>query len=430
LTVSAERPFAEVASEEGDSTWRCAAAGAVPAVVARPADAGQVAEVVRAVGDRGQALIAVGKGARLGIGNRPRAYDVALSTAALSAVERHVAEDMTVTVQAGMTLAALNEALGARRQWLPFDPSVAEETTVGGLIAADANGPLRHTYGKVRDSLLGVELVNGRGEVVRGGGKVVKNVAGYDLPRLMCGSFGTLGVIVSATFKTQPKPPELSLWLWRFDSLPEAVRQARELDRGGIAASFVEALSEGACEAIGVDGSAALAMGFAGSAAEVRGESERLRSASQGRANEVERSKASGVLKAIRNFAEPLSEDAVVGRLAVSPSDLPALLGRIESEAGVRGVALDVSAHAAIGVARCQILGAGDNARSALFAEWLRLAVRERGGWVTYEAMPGELRGRLDTWGMSGPAVQLMRGVKRVFDPDGVLAPGRFVGGI
>jgi glycolate oxidase FAD binding subunit len=278
--------------------------------------------------------------------------------------------------------------------------------------------------------LLGIELVNGRGEVVRGGGRVVKNVAGYDLPRLLCGSFGTLGVIVSATFKTQPKPPCQRLWVWHVDSLGEAAGRARELDRDGVAASFLEALSEGACEAIGIDGPAALAVGFAGSAAEVDGESERVRARSRGRAREVDAGTVKGVLKAIRNFAEPLSEDAVVGRVALLPSDLPALLGRLESEADARGVTLDVSAHAAIGVARCQILGAGDMARCALFAEWLRLAVRERGGWVTYEAMPNELRGHLDAWGVSGPTVRLMRGVKRVFDPDGVLSPGRFVGGI
>ena len=425
-----DRPYGTVRTESGDATWRYAASGALPMVVARPSCVEQVVELVRCVGAAGQALVPVGRGARLGVGHRPRRYDVALSTEALAKVERHVAEDMTVTVEAGLTLAELNDVLAGCGQWLPLDPALAEETTVGGLIAADASGPLRHAHGKVRDFLLGVELVNGRGEVVRGGGRVVKNVAGYDLPKLLCGSFGTLGVIVSATFKTTPKPSRQRLYLWVCRDLAEAGRQAIAVAREGIAAAFLEALSEGACEALGFECPAALAIGVAGSEAEIDAEDERLRALSDGAAKAWDANKVAGVLQAIRNFSLPVSEDAVVGRIALLPGLLPDLFARIESEARIRDVVLEVSAHAAIGVARCQILGAGDAERCALFAEWLRLAVRQRGGWVTYEAMPEELRGRLDPWGFSGPTVGLMRGVKSVFDPDGVLSPGRFVGGI
>ncbi len=422
--------YGAVPTEGGDATWRYASCGSVPTVVAKPGTVAEVAQVVRAVADAKQALVPVGRGARLGVGNRPRSYDVALSTESLADVERHVAEDMTVTVQAGMILSDLNEVLAARGQWLPLDPAVGEETTIGGLIAADASGPLRNAYGKVRDFLLGVELVNGIGEIVRGGGRVVKNVAGYDVPRLLCGSYGTLGVIVSATFKTVPRPPRHKLFLWVCRDMADAAERAIGLRRQGIMAAFLEAMSEGACEGLGIECPAVLAIGVAGADSEVVAEGDRIRRYSDGSAKEWDADKAPGVVKAIRNFSMPISEEAVVARIAVLPGVLPGILERVESEAAVRGVVLEASAHAAVGVARCQILGAGDLNRTVLFAEWLRLLVRDRGGWVTYESMPDDLRGRLDAWGFSGPTVGLMRGIKRVFDPEGVLSPGRFVGGI
>jgi glycolate oxidase FAD binding subunit len=422
-----------IAVEEGGATWRYAASGVLPAAVVKPRSVAEVVAVVADARRRRQAVIAVGRGARLGAGNPPRRYDVALSTAHLDGIERHVAEDMTVTVRAGTTLERLNRELGERGQWLPLDPAVADETTVGGLIAADACGPLRHAHGKVRDFLIGVELVSGGAEVVRGGGRVVKNVAGYDLPKLLCGSFGTLGVIVAATFKTRPRPGAERLYVVTCASVDDACRRALAGDRQAGAVSFLEALSEGACEAIGVEAPAALVIGTAGSPAEVEAEEMRLPAWLGGTAVVAcEPGRAAAITLAVRNSQLPMNDDAVVGRIAVLPAALPALLGRIESEAAVRGVVVEISAHAAIGVGRCQIVG-GDPQRAALFAEWLRLAVRQSGGWVTYEAIPESLRGHahhLDAWGMSGPLLALMRGVKAVFDPDGILSPGRFVGGI
>lgn len=421
-----------VALEEGDATWRYAAAGVLPAAVARPRTTAEVTAVVADARRRGQALIPVGRGARLGLGNPPRRYDVALSTVLLDGVERHVAEDMTVTVRAGTTLQRLNHELGERGQWLPLDPAVAEETTVGGLIAADASGPLRHAHGKVRDFLIGIELVSGTGEVVRGGGRVVKNVAGYDLPKLLCGSCGTLGVIVAATFKTRPRPVAERLYVVTCADVGEACRRALALDREVGAICFLEALGDGACEAIGVEARAALVIGTAGTEAEVESAQAELPARLGVGVSRCEPARAAVVAKAVRNAALPFDDDALVGRVAVLPGALPGLLARVESEARARGVVVEVAAHAAAGVARCQIVCV-DAPRAALFAEWLRLTVRQSGGWVTYEAIPESLRRepqRVDAWGMSGPTLALMRGVKSVFDPDAILSPGRFVGGI
>jgi len=419
-----------VRAEEGDATWRYAAAGVVPRTVVRPRSPAELVEVVRGARDRGEAIIPVGRGARLGIGNPPRRYDVAVSTEQMAAVESHVVEDMTITVEAGMTLRRLDEVLAAGGQWLPLDPAVADETTVGGVIAADANGPLRHAYGKVRDYLLGVEMVTGAGEIVVVGGRVVKNVAGYDVAKVLCGSFGTLGIITAATFKTRPRPRTRRLYAWRCPDLAEAVRRAGAVDRVDLRPCVVEALNDRACESIGLECAAALVLELTGSQTEVDEQDRVLAEVSAGAATAWPVDKASGVAQAIRNFALPVNEEALVARVATRPADLAELLGRVEREALRRGAAVEIAAHAGVGVARCQLFGGGDVPRLALLAEWLRLAFVERGGWVVFEAMPAELRGKLDTWGFNQPTVSLMRGVKRVFDPQGVLSPGRFVGGI
>ena len=142
----------------------------------------------------------------LGCGNLLQRYDVALSTRRLARILAHEAADMTVTVEAGATLAAVNAALEPARQRLPLDPPHPEHTTIGAAIATDASGPLRLSQGKVRDLLIGIKVVLADGTLIKGGGRVVKNVAGYDLMKLFTGSFGTLGAVVEATFRLRPRP--------------------------------------------------------------------------------------------------------------------------------------------------------------------------------------------------------------------------------
>jgi len=175
--------------------------GCAPCCVLFPSTAEDLSRCVAAADAAGLALIPAGNGTQLHIGHAPQRYDVALSTRRLRRIVAHEAADMTVSVEAGLTLAELNAALAAAGQRLPLDPPYPEHTTIGALIATDACGPLRLSQGKVRDLLIGVTVVLADGSVVKGGGRVVKNVAGYDLMKLFTGSFGTLGIVTEATFK-------------------------------------------------------------------------------------------------------------------------------------------------------------------------------------------------------------------------------------
>lgn len=416
------------AVEEGSAVWRFAAAGVAPRCVVRPGNVAEVAEVVRVVANAGGALVPAGNATHLDVGAPPRRYDCALSTARINKILAHDAADMTVTVEAGTTLASLNETLAGASQWLPLDPPRASEMTVGGLIAGDRNGPLRLAYGKVRDLLIGVAVVTADGSVVRGGGRVVKNVAGYDLPKLFAGSFGTLGVIVEATFKVLPRPAEVRLCVWPLDSTAEALRRALALLDEPVHPCLLEVLNEAAAESVGIGSGAGLIIGFAGSAAEVDVEEARLSAIAA--VTRCEPARAEALHRAIRDFPVAANDDALVARVSARPSELARLLERLELEAAARRLVVEIAAHAGSGVAWCQVLGANDPPMLAWFAQWLRVQAEQCRAWVVFEYVPAALRATVDPWGFGGAALPLMAGVKRALDPGAVFSPGRFVGGI
>ena len=189
-----------------------------PAAVIFPESIPELQVAIRAAAAAKLAILPAGCAAHLGIGMPPRRLDCAISTARLDRVVEHAAADMTVTAEAGVTLGQLNTILAASGQWLPVDPPLPQDTTIGGLIAANLTGPLRLSQGGIRDLILGLRVVRIDGTLIASGGRVVKNTAGYGLRRAFVGSYGTLGVIAEATFKTRPRPEIEAALVMRCDS--------------------------------------------------------------------------------------------------------------------------------------------------------------------------------------------------------------------
>ena len=178
--------------------------GQMPGETCTPGTEKEAQEAVRRAS--GKAIVPWGGGTRQGTGYAPERYDLALSTTSLRKIVDYQPADLTVTVQAGVALAALQAVLSEYGQWLPLEIALPELQTIGGIIATRTDSLCRFGGGSVRDSLLGMSVINSQGELIKGGGRVVKNVAGYDLPKLYCGSWGTLGLITEATFKVAPLP--------------------------------------------------------------------------------------------------------------------------------------------------------------------------------------------------------------------------------
>jgi glycolate oxidase FAD binding subunit len=393
--------------------------GVLPTWVIRP---GSVAEVQAAVRS-GDALVASGLGAHLDVGAPPRRLEVLVRLARLDRIVDHQAGDMTVTVEAGCPLSVLQDRLSSVGQWLPFDPPRPERTTVGGLVAANLGGPLRASQGGVRDLLLGLRVVGAGGTVTHGGGRVVKNVAGYDMPKLHVGALGSVGVLVEATFKVLPRPERETAVIVGCPTARVAADAALAV-RDALDPLWIEIVGAGSLADAAGDG-AAVAVGLGGLPLEVEHGCALVRelAASRGwHAVPVDDGRALRV----RLGAFDVEPAAALLRAATLPGLVGATLEAVEEAGRRRGASIRTMAHAASGAVRISVARVDDVA--PLIRE-LRPRLEADGGSVTLHRAGHAVKVAVDVWGSLGPGRELMRRIKDAFDPDGIFAPGRFVEG-
>jgi glycolate oxidase FAD binding subunit len=393
--------------------------GVRPELVVEPASVEEASQALREASQAGQAVVVRGGGSKLGLGNPPARADVVLSTARLGRVLEHAAGDLVTRVEAGVRLADLQQALAPAGQLLGLDPP-EPGATVGGVVAADASGPRRLRYGTVRDLIIGITVVLADGTVARAGGKVVKNVAGYDLAKLFCGSFGTLGLIAEAIFRLHPRPEAagvVRLVVERPEELGAATQRLLRstLEPSAIELGWPDPAGPGDLEVVfegirpGVEAQVAAATGLLGG-------------------------EASGTVLAAGQAVEDLGalpwKDGEVGvKAACPPAALPAALRDLWSAADGHGLAVRVTGHAGTGVFRAGVAPDGTQALAGFVAEARDRIVGRSGSLVVVEA-PVELKRAAEVWGPAGDVLGLLRRVKARFDPAGQLSPGRFVGGI
>lgn len=402
--------------------------GVQPRFIVEPASIEEAAGVVAWANENGLRVAPRGGGSRMGWGNVPDGLDLVLSTRRLNALVEHAAGDMTATVQCGITLQALQERLAKGGQTLALDVPFAESATIGGLIATNDSGPLRLRYGGIRDQLLGVTLVQADGRIVKGGGKVVKNVAGYDLPKLLTGSLGTLALIVQATFRLYPLPAESrGLFVQAL-----GVEQAGALILGLLDSTL---MPTGLAVSWSLESDCGLYLRLSGIAPSVEAQLEQAQSLA------VDVHCSARVLDAgaaaaawIELGAGPWSgaEPAVVAKCSVLPADIPTLIHSIANtaaRASLRASAV-VQAHG-LGLIRLEAhdVTASDSAFVEALDE-LRAGLAARDGTLVLLSAPLGVKRQVDVWGPGGDAVPVMRRIKAQFDPKGTLNPGRFVGRI
>ena len=401
--------------------------GVPVARVARPGSVEEASQVLRAAADDGLAVAFVGGGGKLGLGNPPERVDLLVSSERLDQVLEHAAGDLVVRAQAGVRLADLQQRLAPAGQWLALDPP-EPRATLGGVVAANASGPRRLRYGTVRDLIIGITVVLADGTVARAGGKVVKNVAGYDLAKLFCGSLGTLGMVAEVIFRLHPVPAAAAVVTLQADTPAEAGQAVQRLLRSTLEPSAVELTVGGwgwpgrltvVFEGIqpGVEAQAAAASSLLGQVGEVAV------------AGPGETDAALNQLGAL-----PFEKAEVALKAAFPPAELAAVLADGALDWGGQR-----SAHAGTGVlwvasgAREGYVEAGGDEVARRLAGTIAEArgrLAARGGSLVVVKAPPELKRAVDAWGPGGDALGLMRRVKERFDPERRLSPGRFVGGI
>ena len=394
--------------------------GVEPSLVVEPATIEETSAVLKLASRKGLAVSPRGGGTKAGLGNPPRALDIILSTARMDALIEHVPGDQIVRTQAGLKLQDLQEKLAESDQMLGVDPPEAG-ATIGGIVAANSSGPRRLRYGTIRDLIIGIRVVLADGTVAKAGGKVVKNVAGYDLSKLFTGSLGTLGVIAEANFRLHPirqSAKTVFLELDGYDKIPEvaqalthssfsqfvldALEMRWEENRGVLAALFegiepaVEAQSSRAVEILGTHGEASVLGAEDGE-------------------------------EFWESFGRRPTGDVAL-KIGAPPADLATVLESVVGAAGRAGVEVGLSGHAGTGVTFAGLSGE-DEGLVEVVDEVREIRVR-RGGSVVVQEAPLKVKERLDVWGPGGDYLGLTRRVKEKFDPGYTMNPGRFLGGI
>lgn len=383
--------------------------GVVPRQIIEPADASELAATLHSASRDKQSTVLRGGGSKLGWGRIPASIDRIVSTAKLNTLLVHRHGDMTATAHAGLPLAQLNRELSRHGQWLPID-SAFDAATIGGVVATNDSGPSRHRFGTPRDLLIGVTLALTDGRLVKAGGHVVKNVAGYDLGKLVSGSFGTLGAIVDATFKLLPIPQASATVEAAYDDGEALARDVMQVSTSQLEPMAFDVMLDG--------GEYRLRLLFASSPAAVN---------SQVESAQQLLSKPSSVVTGDGEIAvwsaqtrSPWSGTGAVIRFGWLPAQLTELAMLMHDVQQIAGSIVMVG-RVAIGAGLMRV--DGDSRVQAAVVERLRSSVWV--GNVTVLRADADLKQRVDVWGPPASAVDAAQALKHMFDPSGILNASR-----
>jgi glycolate oxidase FAD binding subunit len=434
----------------------CAVDGLLPSVVWRPDAVEQVAAILPWVQREGLAVLPRGSGTKIGLGGLVKRLDIVLSTSRLAQISEYDVANFTFTAGAGMTFSQVAQLTAAHRQMLPLQYPCSA-ATLGGLIAANAYNPKRLRYGGVRDHLLGLRIVLPSGEIAHFGGKVVKNVAGYDMCKLFLGSLGALGVIVEATFKLTAVPERDETLLARFGALRQGAAVAAQLTGTQLLPSQILLLNALAARALALQSTTPVAAAEALLLVSCEGMDEAVErqlgdiaricqgqgaSSVQTLSGQVQRQLRQR-LGAMTSPPSPPSPaqgagaggDMVVVRLGTLPSRVHAVMDMVAQMLLPTELEAMIIGDCGVGLVQLCVASAGLAAGSrqetllrALAA--LPALVIADGGYAVVESAPPAVKAELEVWGPPPSSLSLLKALKCRFDPEAILSPGRFIGGL
>ena len=439
---------------DATSLAACDVDGRGPSAALLPSSAAEIAEILRFASAERLAVIPTGGRTHLGIGMPPRGYDLALDLSGMNRILAYEPHDLTLGIEPGVSCAHLHRELSLKGQFLPIAPPFGDRATLGGMVAAGADTPLRYGYGATRDFLLGIEFVTGEGLVSKSGGRVVKNVTGYDLHKLFVGSLGTLGIITRLNFRTFPLPPRRLMFVIAFDSPSRAFEFCRALAKSPLDPRLLEVLDRGTAALFRSRGANFLppdswlvAVEAAGHEPVLARNERDLASISRdARAvgfislEEFQRDRLFACLSEFSSIAFAAAPAAVIFRVPALPSAMRALLEKIRTLADDRGLTCAILIRA-LGIVYVALLSPEQSPEetpeqpktcsplvdcSRSMIDLLLTA----GTLPMIERCPLDIKTALGVWPPPGAENEIARRLKRVFDPREILSPGRFRGGI
>lgn len=419
--------------------------GVIPKATARPGTAQEIAELVKFAAAENLAVIPTGARTKLGIGMTPARYDLAIDMTRLDRVISYDPGDLTLSVEPGIPLARLAQTLAEHNQFLPLDVPFYERATVGGTLSSGVDSPLRQLYGTPRDFVLGIEFVTGEGVLAKSGGRVVKNVTGYDLHKLFLGAIGSLGIITRVNFKTFPLPSATATFVASFSTMQAAANFNSLIHKSPLRCQAIEILSPSAVTLLSesalsfADGSLnsfIVVVRIAGNEAVLSRCEQDLRTMAGSSAASLRGftrlANEQHLWIAIREFpsARQSNPAAALFKASCLRSDFAAFFDDISALAQQHSMKISHMFHGC-GICYLWMESPPDSSNNLATAcqEFLRRAATS-GRSASFVSCALEFKRQLNIWGPPREDFPLMQQVKRAFDPRNIFAPGRFVGGL
>lgn len=406
--------------------------GIPPDIIASPRSTQDLSQILSTANKHGLSIAPRGGGTQMALGNPIQSLHIIADLSALNRIIQHNAADLTLTVQAGITLTTLRQALAQQGQFLALDAPLPHRATVGGTLAAAVDGPLKWHYGSPRDLVIGMQIAQPDGRLTRSGGQVVKNVSGYDMARLHIGALGTLGIITEVAFKLTPIPPQETTLLAYFSSSQECLTAALAIFNSGVMPLAMTAFNTPVADHtpwyIPSPHTHALAIRLGGRPRTLqRMETETL-SIFHSHTTAVHKLQdAVPLWTHITNYGwDSTSSPTPVmsGSASVLPSQTPMLIHSLSDPDNPAAII----SQPAYGMINIHWLNQDENLAQTLHSA--RTAVHNAGGSLIIQNAPPSIKAATDVWDYNGSSIQTMRRLKVQYDPNNILNPNRFAGGI
>ncbi|MBD2197331.1 MULTISPECIES: FAD-binding oxidoreductase [Calothrix] len=409
-------PWENLEPKLKESIQKAMAVGKTPSCLVYPRTQEQLAAIVAQAARQNWRILPCGSTSKLSWGGLAQNIDVVVSTERINRLIEHAVGDLTVTVEAGMKFSHLQEILAKSRQFLALDPTAPASATIGGIVATANTGSLRQRYGSVRDQLLGISFVRADGEIAKAGGRVVKNVAGYDLMKLFTGSYGSLGIITQVTFRVYPQQEASATVV--LTGAAEMISQAAETLRGSaLTPTQADLLSTKLVSNLNLGTGLGLIARFQSISESVNEQANRLWEVGQQLGLKGIIYQAEDEANLWQRLPEQMHSAAtslpITCKIGVLPSTAFEILNQVE--VGI--------IHISSGLGLLCL----NNQKQALK---LREICQVNNGFLSILEAPATVKEKLDVWGYKGNALGLMRKIKSQFDSKNIFSPGRFVGGI
>ena len=416
-----------VKTSDADAYWQTKIEQAVarsdaPSYLVFPSTTEDIAAIVKLAHQETWSIIPCGHGSKLDWGGLSQDVQLIVSTQKCARLIEHAVGDLTVTVEAGIKLADLQAQLKQANQFLPIDPAFDRQATMGGILATADTGSWREGYGGIRDMVLGISFIRSDGAIAKAGGRVVKNVAGYDLMKLFIGSYGTLGIITQITLRTYPIPEDSKtvVLTGTYEAMAQAIQTLRN---SGLTPTAADLVSQAVSEELGIGDNTALIVRFQTISSSIAQQVSQLEAIAQPLNLQISCYQDQNETKLWQQLTQlirvPTSETTIIGKIGLLPNAVVSFVQKLDELTNSQNLAM---IHVGTGIGHLQL-----QIEDIAVINQGRSICNQNNGFLTLLTAPKSIKQTFEVWGYTGNGLPMMQAIKQKFDPVNIFSPGRFI---